>query len=222
MSAGIPFLLAYCSLIYELILAQYLSLYFGGTLLNFSLTISLFLFSMGVGAIRAGRFSGSRVYSELYRVEIFLSLLGALSPFWISLAGGFALKGAGNIPVAAYFGVSLIPVLAVGYFSGFEVPFLMQAVRKEHHKNRVLAWDYIGSFVAAIVYPLWMVPNVGLVRTSLATSFVNLIVALWIGWKFSVGCKKNRLADGAGLCLLMLALLYGTHIENFLRAWMLQ
>ena len=46
--------------------------------------------------------------------------------------------------------------------------------------SRVLTFDYLGALVASLVFPLFFVPKLGLVRTSLAVmGLLNAGVALW-------------------------------------------
>lgn len=45
--------LAFCSIVYELLLGQSLSAFMGNTVLRYSVTIGLYLFSMGMGALFA-------------------------------------------------------------------------------------------------------------------------------------------------------------------------
>ena len=45
----ITLILAFCSIVYELLLGQTLSAFFGNTVLRYSVTIGLYLFAMGMG-----------------------------------------------------------------------------------------------------------------------------------------------------------------------------
>src|SRR5262249_36248887 len=47
---------------------------------------------------------------------------------------------------------------------------------------RVLTFDYIGALAASVLFPLFFVPRLGLVRTSLVTGMCNALVALWGTW----------------------------------------
>jgi spermidine synthase len=45
--------------------------------------------------------------------------------------------------------------------------------------SRVLSFDYIGSLLAAVLFPLFLVPRIGLVRTSIVFGFLNGGVGLY-------------------------------------------
>ena len=49
----ITFILAFCSMAYELLLGQSLSAFMGNTVLRYSVTIGLYMLSMGIGSLMA-------------------------------------------------------------------------------------------------------------------------------------------------------------------------
>ena len=46
----------------------------------------------------------------------------------------------------------------------------------------MLAFDYIGALVASVLFPILLVPRLGLVRTSLTFGMLNALVGLWGTW----------------------------------------
>ena len=48
--------------------------------------------------------------------------------------------------------------------------------------SRVLAFDYIGALAASLLFPIFLVPKLGLVRTSLMFGLLNAAVGLWGTW----------------------------------------
>ncbi len=79
-------ILSACSLLYELLIAQTLTLIAGNMVIWYSLTVGTYLAAMGVGAILYGSPSRSRDWGRLYRVEIMLSLIGASSVILLNFA----------------------------------------------------------------------------------------------------------------------------------------
>src|SRR5207245_5042282 len=47
---------------------------------------------------------------------------------------------------------------------------------------RVLTVDYLGALVASLLFPIFLMPRLGLVRTSLLFGALNAAVALWSTW----------------------------------------
>jgi spermidine synthase len=77
-------------------------------------------------------------------------------------------------------------VFLIGVLVGLELPLLMRIV-KDHLDfkelvARVLTFDYIGALAASLLFPLFCVPRLGLVRTSLLFGMANAAVGLWGTW----------------------------------------
>jgi spermidine synthase len=77
-------------------------------------------------------------------------------------------------------------VFIIGVLVGLEIPLLMRILKDELDfkdlVSRVLALDYIGALVASLLFPIFLVPKLGLVRTSLLFGMMNAAVALWATW----------------------------------------
>ena len=73
-------------------------------------------------------------------------------------------------------------VSIIGLLSGLEVPMLLRILKdKLEFKellSQVLSLDYIGSLIASLLFPLFFVPYLGLIRTSAFFGFVNVLVAI--------------------------------------------
>ena len=77
-------------------------------------------------------------------------------------------------------------VLVVGTLVGLEIPLLMRILKDQLDfkalVSRVLAFDYIGALIASLLFPLFLVPRLGLNRTSMLFGMLNAGVALWGTW----------------------------------------
>ena len=82
--------------------------------------------------------------------------------------------------------VLLAFVFAIGVLVGLELPLLMRLLEGQVEfkdiVSRVLTFDYIGALAAALMFPLVLVPHLGLVRSSLLMGAANAGVALWGTW----------------------------------------
>jgi S-adenosylmethionine/arginine decarboxylase-like enzyme len=76
----LTFFTAFCSIIYELLLAQTLATTMGDTLLRYNITIGLYIASMGMGALLYGKFNQKYQITNLIRIELLISLVGGLAP----------------------------------------------------------------------------------------------------------------------------------------------
>jgi spermidine synthase len=178
----VPFLflnvliIAVCGLIYELLAGTLASYVLGDSVTQFSFIIGIYLFALGVGAWLS-RFVDNHLARCFVEVELGVALLGGASAPLLFLSFGRL----------GYFHVFLYGlVFAIGVLVGLELPLLMRIV-KDHLDfkelvARVLTFDYIGALVASLLFPLFLVPRLGLVRTSLVFGMFNAGVGLWGTW----------------------------------------
>ena len=77
-------------------------------------------------------------------------------------------------------------VLVIGTLVGLEIPLLMRLMKEQLEfkdlVSRVLTFDYLGSLFASLLFPIVLVPRLGLVRTSLVFGLINALVGLWSTW----------------------------------------
>ncbi|HEX2690642.1 MAG TPA: hypothetical protein VHN14_28695, partial [Kofleriaceae bacterium] len=170
------FIVAICGLIYELLAGTLGSYLLGDSVTQFSLVIGLYLSAMGGGA-----WLSRRLETELARrfldLELAVAVVGGVSAPVLFLAFGSV----------AHFQIVLLGfVVAIGVLVGLELPLLMRLLEGQvafkDLVSRVLTFDYVGALAAAVMFPLVLVPKLGLVRSSLVMGVANASVALWGTW----------------------------------------
>ena len=166
-------IIASCGLVYELLAGTLASYLLGDSVTQFSLVIGIYLSALGAGAW-ISRFVDERLARCFIEVELAVALIGGLSAPVLFLA--FSSVGAFRVVL---YGI----VFAIGTLVGLELPLLMRLL-KEHLDfedliSRVLAFDYLGALFASLLFPMFLVPRLGLVRTSLLCGLLNAAVGLW-------------------------------------------
>jgi len=166
---------ATCGLVYELLAGTLASYLLGDSVTQFSLVIGIYLSALGVGAWLSGFVDNTaRVFVE---VELGVALVGGASGPVLFLAYG---------QIAAFQVFLYGTVFLIGVLVGLELPLLMRIVKDELEFKelvaRVLAFDYLGALFASVLFPILLVPKLGLVRTSLVFGILNAVVALWATW----------------------------------------
>jgi len=163
--------LAFCSIVYQLLLAQSLSEIFGNSVTRYAVTIGLYLFSMGLG-VSSFRFVKDVLGMNIVSLEITLSLVGVGSLFFLFLAALGSLE-------YYYAGLVLghILIIAIGFLSGLEIPFLVE-LDKDQRFSRILAFDFAGTLVGALCFPLLFYPNFSLFSIAFVVAALNFAVAL--------------------------------------------
>jgi len=166
-------LIAACGLIYELVAGALASYLLGDSVTQFSTVIGTYLFAMGIGSWLS-RYVVRGVVTRFVQVELLVGVIGGFSSMLLFLA--FAYTSAFR-PVL--YGI----VLMIGTLVGLEIPLLMRILRERFAFKDVIAnvltFDYIGALGASLLFPLLLVPKLGLVRSALLFGLVNVLVALW-------------------------------------------
>jgi len=168
------FVLAFCSIVYELLLGQTLSAFLGNTVLRYSVTIGLYMMSLGIGSMIAeGRFVRNPVTSLLL-VETLLTLVGGgcvVFLFFVNAIG---------VPPAVLSVIAHALIIVIGILSGFEIPLLISLKNHEaeNRDNAIIGVNYLGAFLGTIVFAFVFYPFVGLVPTAFAVAFLNAVVGV--------------------------------------------
>ncbi len=208
------FVVAICGLVYELLAGTLGSYLLGDSVTQFSLVIGLYLSAMGVGA-----WLSRRVETDLARrfveIELAVAVVGGLSAPVLFVAFGHL----------AHFQLVLLAfVFAIGMLVGLELPLLMRLLEGQLELkdivSRVLTFDYIGALAAALMFPLVLVPHIGLVRSSLVMGTANAAVALWGTWLLAPRIGKKRvIAIRIRAMLVLVGLLIGIGVADVFTTW---
>ena len=165
------FMVATCGLIYELVAGSLASYLLGDTVLQFSTVIGAYLFAMGVGSWLS-RFVGKGLAARFVQVEILVGLVGGFSSTFLFLAFAHA---------ASFRVLLYLVVFVVGTLVGLEIPLMMRILKDrldfKDLVSQVLTMDYIGALFASVLFPLLLVPKLGLLNTALFFGLLNIGVA---------------------------------------------
>ncbi|HEX7139464.1 MAG TPA: polyamine aminopropyltransferase, partial [Vicinamibacterales bacterium] len=105
---------------------------------------------------------------------------------------------------------------------GLEIPLLMRLIKNRYRfqdaVSHVLTFDYIGALFASVLFPLVVVPRLGLVRAALFFGVVNAVVALWSTRLFRdqlASARRLQAACVLTIAILAIALVEGRRINAF-------
>jgi spermidine synthase len=201
--------IATAGLVYELAMAAVASYLLGDSVAQFSLVIGVYLSALGVGAYLS-RHVVAHLALRFVDVELGAALLGGFSVPGLLLA--FSYLGAFEVVLYA-------TVAAVGTLVGLELPLLIRAL--EHRVTfreliaRAFTFDYIGSLLGSLAFTFVLVPQLGLLRSSLACGLLNAAVALASTWVLAdlapedaPALRRARLRALAVMALLVIGMLY--------------
>lgn len=167
------FVISTCGLIYELIAGTVASYLLGDSVTQFSTIIGVYLFSMGVGSFLS-KYIEKNVILTFVQVELLVGLVGGCSASILF----FLFEYVENFRILLYLLVGIIGVLI-----GLEIPLLMRILKDRLEfkdlVSQIFTFDYVGALLASLVFPLVLVPYLGLVRSSFLFGLFNVLVAIW-------------------------------------------
>ncbi|MBK8465738.1 MAG: polyamine aminopropyltransferase [Chloracidobacterium sp.] len=207
------FVIATCGLIYELLAGTLSSYVLGDSVTQFSLIIGIYLFAMGVGSWLS-QFIEKHIAEKFVDIELAVAVVGGFSAPLLFL----------TFAHLSYFSVVLYGmVFIIGTLVGLEIPLLMRILKDEMDfkdlVSRVLAFDYIGALVASLLFPIFLVPKLGLNRTSLLFGMLNAAVGIWGTWLLLPLIKRNvtimRVKGSVIFVLLLIAFIKADKLTTF-------
>ena len=209
------FVIAICGLIYELLAGTLSSYLLGDSVYQFSLVIGLFMSSMGVGAWWS-RFLDSELPRRFVQLQLLIGLIGGLSAPLLFFA--FAI-------LDNYSPLLFLLVFLQGALLGIEIPLIIR-ILQEHFSlkvnvSNVFTADYIGALLAALLFPLVLVPQLGLLQTGFFTALLNVAVALLALYVFRQEIPSTRKFSIMAVILAILLIMgftlsshFTSHLEN--------
>lgn len=193
-------IIATCGLIYELLAGTLSSYVLGDSITQFSIIIGIYLFAMGVGSWLS-QFIEKQIAEKFIDIELGVAVIGGFSAPLLFLTFAYV----------SYFSIILYTtVFLIGVLVGLEIPLLMRILRDEldfkELISRVLALDYVGALVGSLLFPIFLVPKLGLNRTSLVFGMLNAGVGLWATWLLEplISNRKLTILRVKGFVVLVL------------------
>ena len=166
------FTIATCGLIYELIAGSLASYLLGDSITQFSTVIGVYLFAMGIGSWMS-RYVSRGLVAVFVEIELLIGLVGGWSAALLFLL----FESADSFRVLLY-----ALVLVLGSLVGMEIPLMLRLLKDRLEfkdlVSRVLSLDYVGALLASLLFPLVLVPHLGLMRSSFLFGFLNALVGL--------------------------------------------
>ena len=197
------FFIAASGLSFEIISGTLASYLLGDSATQFSFTIGIYLFAMGVGSYLS-KFVTENVLDRFVEIELLVAIVGGLSALSLFLAFAYT----------SVFSLILWSLLLfIGMLVGLEIPLLLR-ILKDHVSfkdliSNVLSLDYIGGLAAAIAIPLFLTPKLGLVKSALLFGFLNAMVAMICACLFRNDIRLRRyMVAGSAIALLLVTLFF--------------
>ena len=189
------------TMVTEYTLATLASYLLGNSILQWTVVISLMLFSMGLGS-RYSRKYKTDLLDRFTLTEFGLSFLctfSAMFCFWISA-------------YTIHFGLVVYGVACmIGFMTGLEIP-LITRINESYESLRenissVMEYDYYGALLGGALFAFVLLPFLGLTYTPVLIGSLNLLVASLILWTFPDHLTRPSILNIQFAVLLMASIL---------------
>ena len=207
------FIIAICGIVYELIISTISSYLLGNSVWQFSVTIGLFMFGMGVGSLATKYFSDDYLKNFL-RVELLIAAVGGMSGIILFLVFPYMR--------VVYETTMYILILTIGILVGMEIPIISTLLSTQQSAKKsiadVMSFDYIGALFGAIAFPLLLLPSLGLIQSSFVVGLINALVALTNAYVFRdsiEGGQRYVFASWGVIAVLLAGIISGSQLTKF-------
>lgn len=205
-------MIAICGLVYELLAGTLSSYLLGDSVYQFSLVIGLFMSSMGIGSWFS-RFIEHELPSGFVKLQLLVGLLGGLTAPILFFA--FAV-------LDNYTPLLFLLVLMLGGMLGVEIPLIIR-ILKEHaslkvNLSNVFTADYIGALFAALLFPLVLIPQLGLLQTGFLFGVLNIGIGLLALYIFREQIPHLRRLSAIALVTLVVLIIGFAYSDKFTRS----
>lgn len=192
-----------CGIIFEVLFGAAGSYILGDGVKQYTLTISLFLTGMGIGASLSERIVRNLLLSFIW-TEYMIGCIGGFSTFLFFGVTAYFPEGTDALFL---YSVTLI----VGALTGLELPILIRkasaiGVNLKRSTARVLFSDYAGGLIGGLLFVFLLRPEFGMVKSAFIVALINAGVALWLLFFFRREIVRFRRHAFAGVLLFLLLL----------------
>lgn len=187
----------------EYILSTLATYFLGNSILQWSLILSVMLFSMGLGSRISKNFK-KHLAEKFIAIELLLSLLASFSSIAAYTVAGFSAS-----TWIVIYGMSI----AIGLLIGMEIPLVIRL--NENYESlrvnisNVMEKDYYGSLVGGLFFAFVGLPYLGLTYTPFVLGFVNFSVAFFLFIIIKNEMNKSAVVQLKIACGAMFILLIG-------------
>ncbi len=196
------FATGFSGIVAEYVLATMATYFLGNSVVQWTMILSVMLFSMGLGS-RFSKYFSDYLLERFLLAELALSMLVGFSAIAVYTIAGFSTYSG--------FAIYFLSIL-IGLLIGLEIP-LVTRINSEYEDlkvniSSVMENDYYGSLLGGVFFAFWGLPVLGLTHTPFVLGGINFLVALFLYFQLRNLVKPiyrtwlNVLSGIVGVCLI--------------------
>ncbi len=182
------FFTGFAGIVAEYLLSTLASYLLGDSIFQWTMTISIMLLAMGVGARFSKYIKDPMLFNALIYTEISISLLVSFSVYIAYLQAPYESRMTYTIYSLCFL---------IGFLIGLEIPLAVRIneLFEELKENisTILEKDYLGALPGGILYGYFFLPKLGLLYTPVLVGSLNLMVAGLLLFSFPKRVKKHMI-----------------------------
>ena len=197
----------------EYLLATLATYFLGDSIFQWTMIVSVMLFSMGIGSLMSRKITKELLFKFL-TLELLLSLLASFSVVIIYYVAGYF---KGYVTFYIYF-----LSISIGILIGMEIPLVTRINDSYEELKRnissIMAMDYIGSLIGGVFFAFWGLPRLGLTYTPFVVGGINFLVAMSlfiIIWKKIERKKSALILSTITAVILLVGLFTSDEVKRF-------
>ncbi len=175
--------------------------------------------AMGVGSFISRAITKDLLYNFII-IEIVLGLIGAFSVPLLYIYFAYADYSGFNL-------FSLFLISVIGILTGLEIPLITRIMEDDFslkdNISNILTFDYLGALLATLLFPFFLVPLMGIYKSSLLFGLINISVgfANYIFFRdvLNLTKKRKRITELLFVSFTLVILLAFFMSQNFMKQW---
>ncbi len=196
----------------EYVLATLANYFLGNSVFQWTMVISIMMFSMGMGS-QLSRKMSENLLEKFVGIEFVLSFFSSFSALIVYVAAGYT-----QLTPLIIYSLSII----IGLLIGMEIP-LVTRLNDEFEDLRenissIMAVDYFGSLIGGMFFAFIGIQYLGMRYVPFVLGGINFIVALLLLDRFKSYVTRSKLlwGSGAGVAvILILGVIFSSPIIEF-------
>ena len=196
-------LISICSIIYELLISSISSYLQGDSVLQFSITIGLYMSAMGIGSY-ISKYIKENLFNKFIFIEMSVGILGGSASLILFLV---------NIYTKIYALIMYTLIILIGICVGLEIPILTRIIENNESNVRknlanIFTFDYMGGLIGSIIFPILLFPKLGFITTAFLVGTINLIVSLLIIYRYKEYIINYKVIKSISIICFIIMILF--------------
>jgi spermidine synthase len=235
---AVTIILAFCSIVYELLLANTLAIVTGNYIWWQSLTIGIYIGGLGLGAYWSDKLK--ETYRSVINVEIALSFLGTISVVYVYFLHGsykymdnlFFYTGdfhsaiyLQNLFILKFVFFIMVQTLTfcIGLLSGFEIPLMVRIAEDKLGESsdseyQIFGINYIGTLVGTTLFAYLLLPQLDVIKTAVVVAMLNLLVCVYFIVRYLRVHRRTYIIST--VFVMFIGILIGVNEKNITQSYL--